>query len=140
MNRLLLGALIGAGVLIPSALGIAAYQKYSQLVDVESAKIAQETAQNTARVQEEKAQTEQLKFDRKTLLAEYDSCTDEAEMNYHLGWLHACDEQPWEKRDDGICHLLPSHQAESLARRETDDKNRCQDTYRNKMMALGIRQ
>ena len=140
MNKLLLGTLIGAGVLIPSIIGLCAYLKYGQLVDVESARIAQETAQNAVKVQQEKAQTDQLNFDRKTLLAEYDNCIAIADIHRDREWLHACDEQPWEKREDGICHLLPAHQVVEMDHMMTEEKNRCQDTYRNKMMALGIRQ
>ena len=81
MNKLLLGTLIGAGVLIPSIIGLCAYLKYGQLVDVESARIAQETAQNAVKVQQEKAQTDQLNFDRKTLLAEYDNCIAIADIH-----------------------------------------------------------
>ena len=77
---------------------------------------------------------------KQSLLSEYDTCMMGTERARKLNWIEACNTHPEERRSDGMCHTLPMylvHQVESQAR---DDKDRCENSYRNQMQALGVRQ
>ncbi len=92
------------------------------------------------KLQQETSRTDKLNATKSVLLEEHDTCITQAETTYEEQWALACHDHPSEQRADGTCHTLHHTLAQGMADFMKDNKDRCENNYRNKMMALGVRQ